>query len=162
MMADITTTYASILTGMELIMTPCAATQTLKCGRDETETLFVDNTNGGGILTVTIKAGDGIGSAAGDVSFTVAAGKIFVVGGFDGMRVNKLLVNQSVWRAVADDGDDASELRILSTVRSPSWLPFSKRRLRATLPRREKSAIFSNPVVKVTASWLRLGKAGRF
>ena len=91
MMADITTTYATILTGMELIMAPCAASQTLKCGRDETETLFVDNTTGGGTLTVTITAGDGIASVDGGVNFDVAAGKIFVVGGFDGMRVNNTM-----------------------------------------------------------------------
>jgi hypothetical protein len=88
MMADITTTYANILNGLELVTSPCAASQTLKCGRDETEILFVDNTTGGGTLTVTIVAGDGIRSAIGNVNFDVAAGKIFVVGGFDGMRVN--------------------------------------------------------------------------
>ncbi len=87
-MAELTTTYGSILNGVELVTAPCAASQTLKCGQDEMEILLVDNTNGGAKLTVTIAAGDGIRSGVGDVKVDVADGKTFVVGGFDGMRVN--------------------------------------------------------------------------
>ena len=90
-MADITTTFASISNGLELVTSACAASQTLKCGRDEMEILFVDNISGGGTLTVTIAAGDGFRSEIGDAKFDVAAGKIFVVGGFDGMRVNNTM-----------------------------------------------------------------------
>lgn len=90
-MADITKTQATRDGGVQLTATTGAATQTIACDTlDETTAFLVSNSSTSAAATVTIKAGNGIRSAIGDLVVTVPAESEYIIGPLDSMRFKDL------------------------------------------------------------------------
>ena len=84
-MADITKTNAVTNGSVTFTPTAGAASQTIVVSKDERVVLYVKNGSAAEI-TVTVKAGDGIASAMGDLAVAVAAGAEKLIGPLESAR----------------------------------------------------------------------------